>query len=309
VAVTRILHFSDIHLEDGFAGVPRRAFLNKRLLGLANLRLARGKHFVGARQKVARLLELAQAEGVDLALCTGDYTALGTEPEMAHAREAVEGFTELPLGLVTVAGNHDVYVQLTRREDAYARHFGGLTRSDMPERSVEGPYPFVRLFGEHVAIIGLVSVRPNDALHLSSGRVPEAQLKALEGILDDARLRGRFVLVATHYAPRLWDGRPDAPRHGLENADALLRVSKKIAWGAIVHGHVHHRYHVREPGLAASLFCAGSATHGGREGAWVYDVSQEGVRATPVGYEGGRYVLRTDEHIDVPAPAQILATM
>lgn len=307
--MTRILHFSDIHLEDGFQGVPRRAFLNKRLLGLANLRLARGKHFTGARHKVSLLLELAEAEGVDLALCTGDYTALGTEPEMAHARAAVEGFTKLPLGLVTIAGNHDVYVGLTRREAAYTKHFGELTRSDLPELSVDGPYPFVRFFGEHVAIVGLISVRPNDAFHLSSGRVPDDQLRALEAIVGEPRMRGRFVLVATHYAPRLWDGRPDAPRHGLENADALLRACKRIEWGAIVHGHVHHRYHVREPGLTASLFCAGSATHSGREGAWVYDVEREGVRATPVGFEGGRYVLRKDEHVDLPASDQILATM
>jgi 3',5'-cyclic AMP phosphodiesterase CpdA len=302
VAVTRILHFSDIHLEDGFAGVPRSAFLNKRLLGLLNLRLTRGKHFAQARQKVAALLAFARAQNVDLAVCTGDYTALGTEPEMKHARAEVEGFTALPLGLVTVAGNHDIYVAASHREGAYARYFGGLTRSDMPEHAVDGTYPFVRLFGEHIAVIGIVSVRPNDAFHKSSGRIADAQLVALEKIVRDERMRGRFTLIATHYAPRLWDGRPDSPLHGLENANALLGIARHLPWGAIVHGHVHHRYHVREPGLAASLFCAGSATHSGREGAWLYDVEEGAVRATPVGYQANAYVLRNEEHVDLPAP-------
>lgn len=300
---TRILHFSDIHLEDGFAGVPRRAFLNKRLLGLANLRLARGKHFADARAKVRRLVELAREQSIDLALCTGDYTALGTEPEMRHARAEVEPFTALPFGLVTVAGNHDVYVGATRAEGAYERHFGPLTRSDMPEHTSDGTYPFVRLVGELVAIVGIVSVRPNDAFHRSSGRIPDGQLLALERVLRDPRLGGRFVIIATHYAPRLWDGRPDTPLHGLENADALLRIARGVPWGAIVHGHVHHRYHVREPDLPASLFCAGSATHAGREGAWIYDVEATGVRATPVGYQGGRYVVRDEERVDLPRPA------
>ncbi len=299
--MTRILHFSDIHLEDGFAGVPRAAFLNKRLLALANLRLVRGRRFARARAKMHALEAFAEAEKIDLALCTGDYTALGTEPEMKLARDAVEGFTKLPLGFVSVAGNHDIYVDAARREGAYDRHFGAFGTTEMPEHASPEGYPFVRFFGDDLAIVGVVSVRPNDAFHKSSGRVPETQLRALDAILCDPKLAKRFVIIATHYAPRLWDGRPDTALHGLENADALLAVAKGVPWGAIVHGHVHHCYHVRVPGLDASLFCAGSATYEGREGAWVYDVTAKGVRATPVAFLGERYVLRSEERIELPA--------
>ena len=62
--MTRILHFSDIHLEDGFAGVPRAAFLNKRLLALANLRLVRGRRFARARAKMHALEAFAEAEKI-----------------------------------------------------------------------------------------------------------------------------------------------------------------------------------------------------------------------------------------------------
>ena len=50
----RVLHFSDVHLEDGFEGVSPAAFMNKRLVGLLNLRLNRGSHFKHAEQKVKK---------------------------------------------------------------------------------------------------------------------------------------------------------------------------------------------------------------------------------------------------------------
>ena len=59
----------------------------------------------------------------------------------------------------------------------------------------------------------------------------------------------------------------------------------------VAHGHIHHRY-AHAPGSGRPwLFCAGSATQRGREGAWIYEFDGHASRAVPVRFEGERYVL------------------
>lgn len=264
----RFLHFSDIHLEAGFSEVNRRLFLNKRFMGWANLTLRRRRHFEGALAKVTALGDFARTIGVDVALCTGDHTALGTEPEIRLARDALKPFETLPHGLVTIPGNHDVY--LPDAVAVFERHFGELLRSDRPELAVDGRYPLVRLFGDHVAVVAVNSARPNPPMFRSTGLIPQVQLDALRSTLEE--LRDRFVFVMTHYAPRLANGKPDSARHGLENADAFLRATAALPHGAILHGHVHHCFQVRVPETPIVLSGAGSSTMQGREGLWVYDI-------------------------------------
>ena len=50
----RVLHFSDIHLQPSFRGVPLSEWLGKRLIGAANLRLRRWKYFVQAAETFKR---------------------------------------------------------------------------------------------------------------------------------------------------------------------------------------------------------------------------------------------------------------
>jgi 3',5'-cyclic AMP phosphodiesterase CpdA len=283
----RILHFSDVHIERGFPGVPLRAFFNKRALGLANLRLHRAPYFADAVAKMAALARFMEAERVDVCVCTGDYTALGTEPELRLAREAVEPLTRAPRGFVTVPGNHDVYLPDSR----FTRHFGDLLGTDLPELSVDGVWPQARLFGDGLAIVAVNSARPNPELTRSSGRVPDAQLEALGAILDHPRLEGRFVVVATHYALRRQDGQLDRPSHGLDNHEALVGVLRRVERGVYLHGHVHRRYHLRVPGLRMDVCGAGSATQAGSEGLWILDVDGPSAVATPGTYRDGRYVL------------------
>ena len=90
MAVTKVLHVSDVHLEDGFPGVPFTAFLNKRIAGYANLALRRRRVFAEAEKKIEALAAFAKEQDVDIIVCTGDYTALGTEPELAYARKIIE---------------------------------------------------------------------------------------------------------------------------------------------------------------------------------------------------------------------------
>lgn len=239
--------------------------------------------------KLRRLADLARELEVDLVICTGDYAALGTDGELAAAREAVEGLTKARLGFVTVPGNHDIYLADSLREGWFEKHFREFLSTDMPDHCGDDGWPHVRLVGEDLAIVAVNSARPNPEILCSNGHVPEAQLEGLGRILEDARMQGRFVFVITHYAPRLADGTPDTPAHGLTNADALLDHCRPIARGALLHGHVHRCFHVNSESIP--LFGAGSATHRGREGFWVFDVDAKGVTATPGTWQESGYVL------------------
>jgi predicted phosphodiesterase len=289
----RVLHLSDVHVDVPLWRMPPREFLGKRLLGAGNLLLRRGRLFDRATAKLLALARFAEREAVDVVACTGDYTALGTEAELVAARAAIDPLTRRPRGFVTVPGNHDLYMPDTVADGRFDRIFGDLLGSDWPERAVDGPWPAVRLYDHSLAIVCVNSARPNPQPWRSSGRIPDAQLRALEALLGDPRMHGRTVLIATHYAPRLPDGKPDRWSHGLENADDLLAACARAPRAAVIHGHIHSRYHVRlGPGL--HQFGAGSATHAGREGVWLFEVEPDRVRATPGSYHGNDYQLDRD---------------
>ncbi|MFW6087916.1 MAG: metallophosphoesterase, partial [Myxococcota bacterium] len=90
MAVIRILHFSDVHLEGPTRGAPLREWINKRGVAYVAHRLIRRHRFEDAERKLEALARLAAHERVDMALCTGDHTALGTHPELARARRVLE---------------------------------------------------------------------------------------------------------------------------------------------------------------------------------------------------------------------------
>lgn len=287
----RVLHFSDVHVDVPLSAMPLRDLLvPKRILGAANLELRRRRHFKDARAKLAELARFSDREGVDLAICTGDFTALGTEPELIAAREAIDAVARRPLGFVTVPGNHDLYVHDSVREQRFERVFGKLLESDLPELAVDGPFPIVRFFGDDLVVVAVNSARPNPQLWRSSGRIPDAQLEALARVLDDPRVASRLLLLITHYAPRRADGTPDKRLHGLDNADALLELLAKVQRGALLHGHIHRCYHVLGPS-GQHLFGAGSTTQEHREGIWLYELDREGSLATPGTWNGTSYVL------------------
>lgn len=294
----RVLHFSDVHVDLPLSTLPWSTWLGKRAIGGLNHALRRRKHFVHAVDKLAALARFADAQAIDLALCTGDYTILGTLPELDLAARSIEPLTKRPLGFATVPGNHDVYLGDSVREQRFEKHFAKWMTSDRPELATDGPFPFVRLFGDSLAVVGVSSARPNPEPWRSSGRIPDAQLEGLRRIVAEPSIRDRFVIVMTHYAPRLWNGRPDSITHGLENADALLSVLATIPRGCLIHGHVHRRFAVREPNVGPMLLGAGSTTQEGREGLWVIEVDHAAVSAIPGSYREGAYVL--DETARLP---------
>jgi 3',5'-cyclic AMP phosphodiesterase CpdA len=297
--VIRVLHFSDVHVHESVFAVPALELVGKRALAVANLWLSRGRLFKESVPKLDALARFARAEQVDFSLCTGDYTAIGSEAEYASARGAVDELTRVPLGFCTVPGNHDLYVGDTLRDHRFERHFGAFTGSDWPESAVPGePYPYVRLLGESLAVVGVNSSKPNPSPFTSAGFVPPAQLEALSRVLDDPRLTGRQVIVMTHYGILRRDGTPDSEHHGLRNADALVAVCARPRV-MIAHGHIHGRYcHPPSEGRPW-MFCSGSATHRDREGLWVYEFEADRMLAIPGSYQGGEYTLAHAEAVEV----------
>jgi len=275
----RVLHLSDVHVDVPFGSMPPGGWLSpKRIVGGANLALRRRSHFLRAREKLSLLGQFQREMNVDLVICTGDYTALGTEPELLAAREAIEPLTKARAGFATVPGNHDVYVGDS--VGRFDRIFGDLIQT--------GPWPRVQVVDDAIAVVAVNSARPNPQPWRSSGRISDEQLEALPGIF--ARLGDRFIFVITHYAPRLASGRPDRFSHGLVNADAFLKACAPIK-GVILHGHVHKRYSVRVPGVRPTLFCSGSTTQRGSEGFWLFDVNEGELTATPGEFADDRYRL------------------
>lgn len=291
----RVLHYSDVHVDVPLGQLPWRSMWNKRLLGAANLYLRRRARFAHAREKLAALAELAAAEEIDLVVSTGDFTALGTHPELQAAREAIDGLTAAPMGMCAVPGNHDVYLPDAILDRRFQRYFGEFMLTDMPELQTDGVFPYVRLFGTELAVVGVNSARPNPQLWRSSGRTPQAQIEGLHAVLSDPRVAGRFVLLLTHYAPRRPDGSHDSYTHGLENADELLGACGAMVRGALLHGHIHHRMHVRAMGVP--IFGAGSTTDAGREGLWVFEVEPGQTRVIPGHFRDGRYALEPESAV------------
>jgi 3',5'-cyclic AMP phosphodiesterase CpdA len=285
----KILHFSDVHVDVPPAAIPMRDWIGKRVLGGANHLFRRRRHHARAREKLAALARFADAASVDAAICTGDYTILGTDPEIEAARSAVDALTKRPLGFVTMPGNHDVYLPDSVRERRFERRFGEFLRTDLPELAGPDGWPQVRLLGAHVAVVAVRSARPNPAPWASSGRVDQDELAALRRAVADPRVRDRFVVVATHYAMRRADGTHDRAFHGLVNADDVLDAIRSLPRGCLVHGHLHRRFRLALPGVRPAILGAGSATHEGEEGFWLIEVDRDLATATPGYFDGEDY--------------------
>ena len=278
----RVLHFSDTHVDIQIRHMAWKRWFSKRAIGAINLLRGRGKYFDDAEEKIAALIEFKEANNIDLVIHTGDYTALGLEAELKLAKELVAPLMTPPQRYVTVPGNHDIYVHEGNSHYRFSEQFCSVLQNDLPEYCRGGHWPLIRLVGDNVAVIALNSSKPNPIPWHSNGRIPREQLDALEEILQDPRVKDRYIFVMTHYAPRLENGEPDTKLHGLINADDLLEKCKAVKHGAILCGHIHRTYQLDLENMNCDLYCAGSATMEGHEGFWVYEVEGKEMKAKRV---------------------------
>ena len=288
----RILHFSDIHIDIQIRHMHWKKWFSKRAIGAINLLRGRSKYFDDAEIKMEAMARFKEENAIDLVINTGDYTALGLEQELIIAKELMEPMMYPPQNYITVPGNHDIYVHEGNSHYRFSEQFCSVLQNDLPEYCRGGHWPLIRLVGNHTAIIALNSARPNLLPWKSDGTIPYEQLDSFDRILKDERIKDRFIFVVTHYAPRLANGHNDKKLHGLNNVEAFLESCKPIRSGAILCGHIHKTYRVYAKGVQSEIFCAGSATMEGREGAWLYELSGGHLKATQLRWNGKEYYLK-----------------
>ncbi len=287
----RILHFSDIHIDIQIRHMQWKKWFSKRAVGAINLLRGRSKYFDDAEMKVESLVRFKEENDIDMVINTGDYTALGLEQELIIARELVSPMMYPPQNYITVPGNHDIYVHEGNSHYRFSEQFCSVLQNDLPEYCRGGHWPLVRLIGDDAAIIALNSARPNLLPWKSDGTIPEEQLESFGEMLQDERVKGRFIFVVTHYAPKLANGHNDKKLHGLNNAEEFLDACKPIESGAILCRHIHKTYRVHARGVKSEIFCAGSATMEGHEGAWLYELSGNKLEAYPLKWNGETYII------------------
>lgn len=243
----KLAHFSDIHVTHfPLSGKPAL----KRLAAVASYTLAgRGKHFAGSDHRIGKLLEDVDAQGVDHALCTGDLTGVSTEAEFERVAELFGPRLQQPARYTVIPGNHDRYVK--DAEGLFERHFAQLSEG--------GTFPFLKHLSAEVSVIAIDVARPTNLVD-SSGLCGEKQMAALEAMLTDRSLRGRFVILALHYGLLRAEGQRDARPHGLRDDLELMALIDRddVTLDLVLHGHMHRPYVVKTK--RRTLINAGSAT-------------------------------------------------
>ncbi len=274
----RFVHCSDVHITADYLALPLARLGWRRWIAMAELTVGgRLRAYRQAPETLATIAREAREHAADHFILSGDLTAYALDSEFQGARAALGELAEDRSRCTIIPGNHDVYTPGSHRTRRFERYFGHLLESDMPEHCRVGPFPFVRLVGQESAVVGLHSARVPPVPGIAQGRVGSDQLAGLAAILQDPRLEGRALLVAVHHAPLTHHGRADRWSHGLVDAEALCRMLPGPRH-AILHGHIHQRYHHPATGERPHLFGAGSSTQAGHEGYWIIEVSGGHVR-------------------------------
>jgi 3',5'-cyclic AMP phosphodiesterase CpdA len=297
----RFLHFSDVHVTQDYFRMPLRRLGWRRAIALFELSFGgRAKRYANSASTIGHIVADRERHGVDHLILSGDLTAYATEWEFEHAREALGDLVHDRSRITIIPGNHDVYTPGAYNTRRFERYFGHLLESDLPEYTRDGPFPFVRLLGDEVAIIGLMSARVPLMPGFSFGAIGKKQLGGLRDALHDPRLKDRAILVVVHHAPVAPSGRKDRFFHGLLDADVLMGLCQGPRF-AVLHGHIHKRYHHPATDKRPHTFGAGSSTEGGHEGYWIIDVEDGQVKSweshVPAGLAGA------PDHASSGAPA------
>ncbi len=239
---------------------------------LAELKLrGRARYFADSPKTIRTIVEDFGRHRADHLIVSGDLTGYALEEEFEEAQQALGPITKDKRRCTIVPGNHDTYTPGALADHRFERRFGHLLESDLPAFTREGPYPFVRLLDDQVAVIGLLSARVPLVPGFSFGVIGKRQLEGLELLIQQPELKDRAVLVVVHHAPLTKDGKADKPLHGLVDAKRLFELVRGERF-AVLHGHIHRRYHHPASPTRPHVFGAGSSTQRGNEGYWLIDV-------------------------------------
>lgn len=244
-----LIHFGDLHLWS--LGLDGDLF-PKRLLGLANLALRRGRRF--PRSLAMDLLARIAGETADYVLFSGDLTTTSLRREFedgrALFRPLVDRWGER---FIAIPGNHDRYTPRAVRQGLWERLFTPTARSSAD--------PFALDLDSHWTLVGADVSTPR--LLTARGRATSASIEAIGGLLAREQARGRHRILMTHYPLIYPEGMSETWDHRLDQRDRLLAVVKKTGVRLHLHGHMHRRWHAYEDGLTA-LNCGSAGQTGHR---------------------------------------------
>lgn len=269
----RFIHCSDVHIIQRYRNTRWLQLGWHRWMAMWEVTArGRGQAYRDAGRTLERIVADFDRHSADHLLVSGDFTGYAMEDEFAAARAALGHAGRSRERCSVIPGNHDYFTPESIACNRFEKHFGDLLESDLPEYRAIGPYPFVHFKGDDVAVVGLHSAQKAHFPGFAWGWLGQPQLDALAALVDDQRMKHRAVLVMVHHAPSRADGRPDVRHHGLRDADALNSILRGDRF-ALLHGHLHDRFHVPATANRPQTFCAGSSTLRGNEGYWVIDVA------------------------------------
>ena len=220
----RIIQLSDIHVWR-YTYNPLH-LLNKRLIGIASLLAGRAANF--RLERLDPVIERVRSLGADHLLITGDLTTTALPGEFRDARKALDVLLGNPARVSVIPGNHDRYTTGSVRSREFETHFGEFA----PSRE----FPWLRWLDHDTAILGLDPTRS----HLSArGLLPGKQLAAARRLLDEAPVRPRRLIVASHYP----DVAPPTYAHELQ-PKRMRNANQVVDWLAGVGPHLYCCGHV-----------------------------------------------------------------
>ncbi|MCB9654178.1 MAG: metallophosphoesterase [Deltaproteobacteria bacterium] len=274
----RLAHYSDIHMT-----------IRPRLEGWALKRLAGGmNYYVGGRRRrfrdvesrIAALLDDVDRQHVDHALCTGDVTSMSYVEEFERCAALYGDRLAHPARHTIIPGNHDRYTEAAQKERRFEAALGQLSAPG-------GRFPYRKSLGFGVTLVLLDAARPTSLID-ASGYLGDEQRHRLAAMLADPDLKHEFVIVALHYGLLRSTGEPDRPLHGLRDWAELLQIvdDPRSHVDLILHGHLHRSFQVVTPKMHRPIFCAGSATDLGHEGAETRAAAYAGHAAAYAGQAG-----------------------
>ncbi len=230
----RVVHISDLHLWRA----PSNPFLwrGKRLLGLSNLVLRRGRRF--RCEALPSLLAAIAEDGADHLVVSGDLTTTALDSEFEDFRSTFGAWLGDPSRTTLVPGNHDRYTRRAVREKTFERYFS--------IHCEHGNFPFRKELAPGLALIGFDPCRANP--FSARGMATPEGLEALAQLLDHESSRTtRALLFVCHYpaeAPPKHQRRLKG--HDLINATDLLAPFRDFPIPTFwLHGHIHHPWTLR----------------------------------------------------------------
>lgn len=252
----RLAQVSDPHFQC-FRLASLRQLLGKRAIGALNLLVRR--RFKHRMELLQALLADLRGRNVDHLALTGDLCNVALTSEWQAALRWIEATGLAPEQVTVIPGNHDAYVPEVIEQGTFERLFAAYMTADL--RMGEANYPFVRLRGD-VALVCASSAVPTGDLG-AWGRVGQAQLARLEGLLALPEVKARRRLLLIHHPPQI-------NRHGeelnLKDREALQAVLARVGADLVMHGHDHRDFFKELAGPGGSripVVGVGSASYAG----------------------------------------------